>query len=91
MVMKPVILLSLLAACLLGTAGCESYHDDVGTDPIRSTLSGNPDEASTYADRVKAANEKRTSEAAENPMLKEGHSSGSNFQSPVYDPSSRYQ
>lgn len=89
--MKPVILLSLLAACLLGTAGCESYQDDVGMDPIRSTITGHPDDASTYADRVKAANEKRTSEAAENPMLKEGHSSGSNFSGPTYDPSQRYQ
>ncbi len=89
--MKPVILLSLLAACLLGTAGCDSYPDDVGRDPIRSTITGNTDEVGTYADRVKAANEKRTAEAAENPMLKEGHSSGSAFDSPVYDPSQRYQ
>ncbi|MDP0498027.1 MAG: hypothetical protein Q7Q73_17635 [Verrucomicrobiota bacterium JB024] len=89
--MKPVILLTALAACLLGTAGCDSYPDDVGRDPIRSTLTGDPNEAATYADRVKAANEKRTAEAAENPMLKEGHSSGSNFENPVYDPSQRYQ
>ncbi|MGE9292193.1 hypothetical protein [Ruficoccus sp. ZRK36] len=88
--MKPVILLSLCAACLLG-AGCSSYHDDVGNDPISSTLTGNPDEASTYTDRVKAANQKRTSEAAENPMLKEGYSSGTNFDSPAYNPSQRYQ
>lgn len=69
-----------VAACLLLGAGCDTYQDDVGRDPIRSTIAGHPDEATTYTDRVRAANERRVQEESENPTFKEGHSSGTNFQ-----------
>ncbi len=73
--------IAVSGACLLTLSGCDTYKDDVGRDPIRSTISGNPDEVNTYSERVRAANQKRTAEQAENPTYDPGHTSRSAFDS----------
>ena len=81
--MKQLLVISLVSiAGLITLAGCDSYKDDVSRDPIRSTLTGNPDEVGTYSDRVRAANEKRTAAEAENPTYDPGHTSRSAFDQP---------
>ncbi|MEM8549728.1 MAG: hypothetical protein AAGF10_02960 [Verrucomicrobiota bacterium] len=78
--MKGLVPSILIVLTALFLSGCESYEDNVGRDPIRSTLAGDPDEAGTYTERVRAENERRTADEGENPTFDPGHTSRSNFQ-----------